>query len=92
MQPILREGRVVWDLVIQIQPAEPSIGEVQFDFLGQPAFRTQPIAVSDDEHAAVRDRLMAGRSRYIGLQLLVNIGHAVTKTSIRHNKWSFGTR
>ena len=44
---------MVRDLVIEIKPAEPSIREMKFDFLGQPAFRAQAIAVSDDEQVIV---------------------------------------
>jgi hypothetical protein len=38
VQPVLREGRVVRDLVVEIEPAEPAIRQMQFDFLGQLAF------------------------------------------------------
>jgi hypothetical protein len=40
MQSVLREGRVVRDLVIKVEPTKPSVSEVEFDFLGEPAFRT----------------------------------------------------
>ena len=35
MQPVLREGRVVRNLVIEIELAEPAVCQMQFDFLGQ---------------------------------------------------------
>ena len=35
VQPVLREGRVVRYLVVEIEPAEPPKGQVQLDFLGQ---------------------------------------------------------
>jgi hypothetical protein len=38
MQPVLRKGRMVWNLVVEIEPAEPPIGQMQLDFLGQLAF------------------------------------------------------
>jgi hypothetical protein len=33
VQPVLREGRVVRDLVVEIKPAEPAIRQMQFNFL-----------------------------------------------------------
>jgi hypothetical protein len=38
MQPVLRKRRMVWNLVVEIEPAEPPIGLMQLDFLGQLAF------------------------------------------------------
>ncbi len=37
--------------VFEVELAEPAIGEVQFDFLGEPALGTDAIAIADDEHA-----------------------------------------
>ena len=42
---------MVRDFVIEIEPAEPAVSQMQLDLLGQFAFRTEPIAVSKDEHA-----------------------------------------
>jgi hypothetical protein len=39
MQTILREGGMVRDFVIEIEPAEPTVSQVQLDLLGQFAFR-----------------------------------------------------
>ena len=35
VQPVLREGRMVRNLVVEIEPAEPPIGQMELDFLGQ---------------------------------------------------------
>jgi hypothetical protein len=35
MQPVLRKCRVVWNLVIKVEPAEPTVSQVQ---LGVSAF------------------------------------------------------
>src|SRR5262247_1612638 len=35
VQPVLRERRMVRNLVVEIEPAEPPIGQMQLDFLGQ---------------------------------------------------------
>jgi hypothetical protein len=48
MQPVLRKGRMVWNLVVEIEPAEPPIGQMQLDFLGQLAFWPQALAVPDN--------------------------------------------
>jgi hypothetical protein len=42
---------MIRDLVVEIEAAEPAIGEVQFEFLAQLALGTDPIAVADDEHS-----------------------------------------
>ena len=34
VQPVLREGRVVRNLVVEIEPAEPTVSQVQLDLLG----------------------------------------------------------
>jgi hypothetical protein len=35
VQPVLREGRMVRNSVVEIEPAEPPIGQMQLNFLGQ---------------------------------------------------------
>jgi len=39
VEPVLRERRVVRDLVIKIKPTKPPICQMQLDFLRQPALR-----------------------------------------------------
>ena len=36
--------------VIEVEPAEPSIGQVQLDFLAQPPLKADAIAVAHDQH------------------------------------------
>src|SRR6185312_2886657 len=43
--PVLREGRVIRHLTVQPEPAEPAIGQVQVNFLAQPALRSDAIAI-----------------------------------------------
>jgi len=50
MQSVLREGRMVRNLVVEVEPAEPPIGQMQLDFLGQLALRAQAIAVANNQH------------------------------------------
>ena len=49
--PVLGEGRVVWDRVHQVEPAEPAIGEVQMDLLAEPPLRPDAHDVADEQHA-----------------------------------------
>jgi len=49
-QPIHRERRMVRNLVVEIELAEPAVSKVQRHFLAQPALMTNAIAVSDQEH------------------------------------------
>ena len=51
VQPVLRKRGVMRNLVIEIEPAEPAIGQMQFDFLRQPAFRPSAKAVADNQHS-----------------------------------------
>jgi hypothetical protein len=45
-----RESRVVGNLVVKIEAAEPAIGEVQLDLLAQLPLEANAVAVTDDEH------------------------------------------
>ena len=36
MEPVLREGRMMRDLVIEVEAAEPPVSQMQIDFLRQP--------------------------------------------------------
>jgi hypothetical protein len=48
---ILGESGMIRHLVVQAEMAEPTIGLIQMDFFAEATFRTNPVAVSDDEHA-----------------------------------------
>jgi hypothetical protein len=46
----LREGRVIRQLALQAQAAEPAIGQVQKHFLAEPALRANAEAIADEQH------------------------------------------
>jgi hypothetical protein len=48
--PVLREARVIGNLVLEPKAAEPAIRQVQMHFLAQPALRTDAKAVTDQQH------------------------------------------
>ena len=50
MQPVLRERRVVRDLVVKVEPAEPAIRQMKLDLLGQLALRAQAVAITNNQH------------------------------------------
>ena len=52
---------MVRDLVFQIEPAEPAIGEVQLDFLGEPTLGADAVAAADDEHRIISSGSTEGR-------------------------------
>jgi hypothetical protein len=45
-----RKRRVIGDLVVEVEPAKPSVGQVQFDFLTQPPLKANAEAVTHDQH------------------------------------------
>src|SRR6266508_4147384 len=45
-----RECRVIGDVVVEIEPAEPPVGKVQFNLLAQPSFKADAVAVTDNQH------------------------------------------
>jgi hypothetical protein len=49
-EPIHRERRMVRNLIVEIEVAEPAVSKVQRHFLAQPALMTNAIAVTDQEH------------------------------------------
>ena len=75
MQPVLRESRMVRNPVVENEPAEPPIGQMQLDFLGQLALRTQAVAVADNQHPHHQLGINRGPAdlAVIGLQLLAHI-------------------
>src|SRR5829696_8306080 len=76
MEPVLREGRVMRDLVIKVEPAEPTIGQMQLDFLRQLALRPQARAVPNNQHPdhQLRINRWSADLAVIGAQPLVHIG------------------
>jgi hypothetical protein len=49
-EPVHRERRMVWNLVVEIELAEPAVSKVQRHFLTQPALMSNAIAVADQEY------------------------------------------
>jgi hypothetical protein len=49
-EPVHRERRMVWNLVVEIELAEPAVRKVQRHFLTQPALMSNAVAVADQEH------------------------------------------
>src|SRR5215470_8323609 len=45
-----RERRMIGSLGVQIEAAEPTIGEMQFDFLAELPLKADTKAVADDQH------------------------------------------
>jgi hypothetical protein len=77
-QSVEREGRMVRDLVLEIEPTEPPICEVKLNFLGEPALRADAVAVAHDEHTDHELRIDRGTPdlAVVGLQLLVEVGQS----------------
>src|SRR6185369_10978410 len=44
--PVLGERRVIWHCSIQTEPAEPSIGQIEVNFIAQAPLRSDAKAVS----------------------------------------------
>jgi len=49
-EPVLRESRVMRDLVIEIERTKPAVRQVKLHLLAQLPLRADAIAVADDEH------------------------------------------
>jgi hypothetical protein len=44
---VLREGRMIGDIAVETQSTEPTVGEIEVDFLAQPPLGTNAEAVAD---------------------------------------------
>src|SRR5262249_25482669 len=58
---INRERRMIGNLVIELEAAEPTITEMKFDLLAQLPFKADAIAVADNEHPDHQLRIDRGR-------------------------------
>jgi hypothetical protein len=45
-----RERRVIGNPIVEIEPAEPSVGEMQLSLLAKPPFEANAVAVANDQH------------------------------------------
>lgn len=41
---------MVWNRVLETEPTEPPVSQINFNFLTQPTFRADRIAVADQQH------------------------------------------
>ena len=58
--PVLGEGRVVGDGVVEVETAEPAIRQVQADLLAEPTLGSNAEAVADDQHSDHQFRIDRG--------------------------------
>src|SRR3954468_6756977 len=52
-----REHRVIWHLVLNAKPTEPTIGKVDLDFAAQRPLRADRKHVANDEHPDHQNRI-----------------------------------
>src|SRR5262245_19265225 len=45
-----RKRRVIRHLLVKIEPAKPSVREMQLDLLAQPSLKPNAVAVADEQH------------------------------------------
>jgi hypothetical protein len=50
-EPIHRERRTVWNLVIEVELAKPAVGQVHGHFLAEPTFMADAVTVTDQQHS-----------------------------------------
>src|SRR6202790_3534045 len=83
-KPIHRERRMVRNLIVEIELAEPAVSKVQRHFLAQPALMTNAIAVTDQEHPDHQLGIDRGPPDVAvkRLQLLVQIGQNGSRENI----------
>lgn len=60
---VLREARVIRDLAVQPEVAEPAIGEIEVDLLAQSAFRANAHGIADDQHSHHKLGINLGAAR-----------------------------
>jgi hypothetical protein len=72
---ILREGRIVRNLAVEPQPAEPTIGQIEVDLIAQPPFRANAEAIADNQHPDHQLGIDRGSSHLavIGLKMRPNL-------------------
>src|ERR1700722_17570492 len=73
---VLGEGRMIWNVAVEPQPAEPAIGQIKMDLLLQPSLRANAEAVADDEHSDHQLRINRGPAdvAVVGTQVCANLG------------------
>ena len=70
------------------------MGEMQLDFLRQPALGADAVAVADDEHPDHQLGIDRGPAdvAVVRFELLVEAGAVATTTSMRRRRWFLGMR
>ena len=76
VEPVLRERRMMWDFVVEIEPAEPSVRQMKVNFLGQLALRAQAVSVPDNQHPDHQFRIdrWPAYLAVVRIELLMHIG------------------
>jgi hypothetical protein len=67
------ERRMVRNLVVEIELAEPAVSKVQRHFLAQPALMTDAIAVTDQEHPDHQLGIDRGPA-HVAVKTLLDVG------------------
>ena len=72
---VLREGRMVGNLAVQPQPAEPAVGQAEVDLLAQPPVRADAEAIADNQHPDHQLRIDRGSSylAVVGFKMRPNL-------------------
>jgi len=60
--PVLRERRVIGNLAIQTESAEPSVRQIEMNLLAEPPLGPDAHAVADDQHSDHQLRVNRGPS------------------------------
>ena len=83
---------MVRHLAVEAEPAKPAVGEVQVNFLAQPPFGTNAVAVANQQHPDQQfgiNRRPAGRA--VKWRQWFRTSDKSTKQSIDLSKWVAGT-
>lgn len=61
--PVLREGRMIGDPVVQIETAKPAVGEVQVHLFAVPPLRPDAETITNQQHPDRQLRVDRGTAR-----------------------------
>jgi hypothetical protein len=59
--PVLGKRRMIWDLAVQAEAAEPAIGEIEMHLLAQVTFRANVKTIADERNTDVNSGSTDGR-------------------------------
>ena len=60
--PVLRKGRMIGDLAVESETAEPAIGEIEMNFLAQPPLGPDAHAIADSNMRIISSGSIEGRA------------------------------